>query len=158
MGERVLLNILNRFNRAIHENYYKDLGIIELWENDNLELFKFKVIPNEGFHKDKPYFITCKFNKNDLNNWPLVYLDSEIFDIFKTKQYIENKGKKGIHKGICIKNLSYCYGFYKNFKKICDNNWNIYFFYIITVFNNIQDFGKGNGFRHNFMDLIHEDL
>ncbi len=66
--------ISNLFN-----DYYKDLGSVSLSNDsgDNINIIKIKVIPFEGFHKEKPYVITLKFIDD---KWPLVYIDSEIYD------------------------------------------------------------------------------
>jgi len=62
--------------------------------------------------------------------------------------------REGQHKGICIKNFCYGYNFTKNFKKFCNNEWKNYIYYLITMFNNIQDFEKGNGIKSNYKLLI----
>jgi len=35
-------------------------------------------------------------------NWPLVFIDSVLFDKIKTTQYLQNKGRVGEHKGIWL--------------------------------------------------------
>jgi hypothetical protein len=141
-------------SKTIYSNYYSDLGDTELTDDSTLENIKIKVIPNEGIHAKLEYTITIKFQEED--NWPLIYIDSEIFDKIKTNQYLQNQGKTGNHKGICIKNLSYGYNFKKNFREICNNKWENYIYYLIITFNNIQDFGKGNGFKSkSIIDLMH---
>jgi hypothetical protein len=138
----------------IYNNYYSDLGIVSLDDNtgNDINIIKIKVIPFEGIHKDKEYIITLKFIDNE---WPLVYIDSEIYDKIKTKQYLENRGfNGGYHKGICIKNIAHGYPFIKNFKKICGNEWKNYLYYVIITFNNLQDFEKGTGFVSDYKEII----
>lgn len=77
-----------------------------------------------------------------------------IFDKIKTAQYLQNKGKVGTHKGVCIKNLGYGYNFKKKFRELCDNKWENYIYYLITTFNNIQDFERGNGFKSNYKKIL----
>jgi hypothetical protein len=137
--------------KAIENGFYNDLGNVELTENSTLDKIKIKVIPHEGFHLEKEYFITLKFI-DDM--WPLVFIDSTIYDKIKTNQYLKNKGKVGIHKGICIKNLSYGYAFNKHFKNYCNNKWENYIYYIITVFNNLKDFENGNGIKSNYTKIL----
>ena len=96
--------------------------------------------------------MTLKFQKE--SGWPLVFIDSEIFDRIKTVQYVYNVGKTGAHKGICIKNMSYGYNFNRNFIKLCDNKWENYIYYLITVFNNLQTFEKGSGIRSNYKKIL----
>jgi hypothetical protein len=146
---------LRRFQtiaKAIHTNYYNDLGCIELLENSTLETMRIKVIPHEGIHKNVEYTITCEFQ--EVNNWPFIFIDSEIYDKIKTSQYLQHRGRTGTHKGICIKYLGYAYGFSKNFKNYCDNKWENYIYYLITVFNNLQDFEKGNGLKSNYKTIL----
>lgn len=140
--------------KIINSTYFSDLGKTELIIDDNtqIDIIKIKIIPHEGIHKEIEYTLTIKFQEQ--GNWPLVYIDSEIYDKVKTKQYIENKGFNGIHKGICIKNLSYGYPFIKNFKELCDNKWENYIYYLITLFNNLQDFEKGNGLKSNYKKIL----
>lgn len=140
--------------KIINSTYFSDLGKTELIIDDNtqIDIIKIKIIPHEGIHKEIEYTLTIKFQEQ--GNWPLVYIDSEIYDKVKTKQYIENKGFNGIHKGICIKNLSYGYPFIKNFKELCDNKWENYIYYLITLFNNLQDFEKGNGLKSNYKEIL----
>jgi len=139
--------------KVINSTYFNDLGKIELIINDDIQIdiIKIKVIPYQGIHKDIEYIITIKFQES---NWPFVYIDSEIYDKIKTLQYIENKGANGDHKGICIKNLCYGYPFQKNFKELCDNKWENYIYYLITLFNNIEDFEKGNGIKSNYKEIL----
>jgi len=136
-------------SRAVRDGFYQDLGEIEVLET-TLEELKIKVIPHEGHHASIEYIITLKWDEE----WPLVFIDSEIFDRIKTHQYLQNRGKVGNHKGICIKNFSRGYSFRKNFAQLCDNKWENYLYYLITVFNNIQDFEKGNGFRSNYKEIL----
>jgi hypothetical protein len=138
--------------KAVYGNYYSDLGETDITEDSTLDNLKIKVIPNEGIHASLEYIITIKFQKE--GEWPLVYIDSEIFDKIKTSQYLQNKGKVGEHKGICIKNLGYAYNFNKNFRELCDNKWENYIYYLITLFNNLQDFEKGNGFKSNYKKIL----
>ena len=161
--------------KIVNSEYFNDLGKVELIINDNIDMtlwvnsllrndiIKFKIIPHEGIHKNIEYILTIKFQEQ---NWPhiwpfgsiccvaTIYIDSEIYDKIKTIQYLQNKGFNGIHKGICIKNLSYGYPFIKNFKELCDNKWENYIYYLITVFNNIQDFEKGNGIKSNYKTIL----
>lgn len=146
---------LKRFrniSKAVFGNYYTDLGEVDIAENSTLEDVIIKVTPHEGVHANLDYSITLKFQGND--NWPFVFIDSEIFDKIKTNQYIKNKGRVGEHKGICIKNLGYAYNFNKNFKDLCDNKWENYIYYLITTFNNIQDFERGNGFKSSYKKIL----
>lgn len=148
-------NTMKRFHnisKAVEGKYYSDLGETEIMEESTLEELKIKVVPNEGIHANIDYTITIKFQEE--GNWPLVYIDSEIFDKIKTNQYLQNKGKVGDHKGICIKNLGYAYNFKKNFKELCDNKWENYVYYLITLFNNVQDFEKGNGIKSNYKKIL----
>ena len=140
--------------KIINSTYFDDLGKIELIINDDIQIniIKIKIIPHQGIHKDIEYILTIKFQEQD--NWPLVYIDSEIYNKIKTIQYIENRGRNGEHKGICIRNLSYSYAFTKNFKELCNNKWENYIYYLITLFNNIEDFEKGNGFKSNYKELL----
>jgi hypothetical protein len=142
----------HNISKAVYSNFFSDLGITEITDNTTLEDIKIKVIPNEGIHANLEYTITIKFQEE--GNWPYVYIDSEIFDKLKTNQYLKNKGKVGIHKGICIKNLGYGYNFNNNFKEVCDNKWENYIYYLIITFNNIQDFEKGNGLKSNFKQIL----
>ena len=142
----------SNISKAIYGNYFTDLGMIEIKDESTLEDVKLKVIPNEGIHANIEYTITIRFQEE--GKWPLVYIDSEIFDKIKTNQYLKNKGRVGSHKGICIKNLGYAYNFNKNFKKLCDNKWENYIYYLIITFNNIQDFEKGNGFKTKYKLIL----
>jgi len=142
----------HNISKCIYGKYYNDLGKTEITEDSNLETIKIKVIPHEGIHSGLEYILTIKFQEQ--GNSPLVFVDSEIFDKIKTKQYLQNKGKSGTHKGICIKKLSYAFNFNKNFKELCNNKWENYIYYLITVFNNLQDFDKGNGFKLNYKKIL----
>lgn len=147
---------LRRFQdimKAVSNETYKDLGKTELICTDNptLDIIKIKVIPHEGIHKDIEYIITIKFQ--ELGKWPLVYIDSDIYDKIKTAQYLQNRGYDGDHKGICIKSFSTSYGF-ANFKRLCDNKWENYIYYLITVFNNLEDFEKGVGIRSDYKTIL----
>jgi hypothetical protein len=138
--------------KAIFTGYYADLGNVDIMEDSTLEIIKIKVTPFEGVHKNIEYIITIKFQEE--GNWPLVYIDSKIYDKIKTVQYLQGKGRVGEHKGICIKNLGYSYNFNKNFKDLCGNKWENYIYYLITVFNNLQDFEKGNGIRSSYKNIL----
>jgi len=110
---RRISNIIRSFNNG----YYNDLGKVEIIIDNNelsLDSIKFMVIPFEGIHKNVKYIVTLKYQKD--NNWPLVFIESDIFNKIKTKQYLKNKGKVGDHKGICIKNY-------------CNNKWENYIYY-----------------------------
>ncbi len=139
--------------KALENNYYCDLGYLKFWEEEsNIETMKFKVTPYEGFHKDTEYILTLKFQTD---TWPLVFIDSLIYDRVKTNQYLQNRGKSGDHKGICIKNLSYAYAFTKNFNDYCGNKWENYLYQVITLFNNFDDdFEKGNGIKSNYKEIL----
>lgn len=138
--------------KAVSDNYYSDLGETIIMDDTTIEVVKIQVIPNEGIHKNVPYIITIKFQEE--GTWPLIYIDSEIFDRIKTRQYLQNRGKTGDHKGICIENLSYNYTFNTKFREICDNKWENYLYYLIITFNNIQDFEKGNGIRSDYKQIL----
>ena len=116
-----------------------------------MDVLKIKVIPHEGVHKNKEYFLTLQFQDD---GWPLIFVDSELFDKIKTPQYVQKKGKVGTHKGICIKRFSHGYAFHKNFKELCNNQWENYIYYMITLFNNVQDFEKGIGFKSNYKEIL----
>jgi hypothetical protein len=145
------MNRIFQISKAVYGKYYEDLGETEILDDVTIEEMKIKVTPHEGFHKKKEYRITLKFKEND---WPLVFVDSELFDKIKTPQYNQNKGKVGSHKGICIKRLGHGYAFHTNFKKLCDNKWENYIYYLISLFNNIQDFEKGIGFKSNYKEIL----
>ena len=142
----------HNISKAIYGNFFSDLGITEITDDSTLEDIKIKVIPNEGIHSNLEYTITIKFQEE--GNWHLVYIDSEIFDKIKTNQYLKNKGKVGLHKGVCIKNLGYGYNYNKNFKELCDNKWENYIYYLIITFNNMQDFERGNGFKSKYKQIL----
>jgi hypothetical protein len=148
MSHKRYFNIISAF----YNNYFKDLGNVKLIEeSNNINDIKFTVIPFEGIHKDKEYTVILNFYDE---KWPLIFINSEIYDKIKTNQYLQNKGKVGNHKGICIKNLSYCYAFKKNFKKYCGDKWENYIYNLIVNFNNLQDFEKGNGIKSNYKDVL----
>ena len=138
--------------KAVYSKYYEDLGVADVMEDSTLETIKIKVVPHEGVHKNIDYTITLMFEEAD--EWPRLYIDSEIYDKIKTSQYVQNRGRVGTHKGICIKNMGYGYPFKKNFKELCDNKWENYVYYIITMFNNLQDFEKGNGLKSNYKNIL----
>jgi hypothetical protein len=146
------LKIFRDITKALYTGYYNDLGETELIDEDNLKIIKIRVVPHEGIHKNVNYIITIKFQEEE--NWPLVYIDSEIYDQIKTTQYLQEKGRVGIHKGICIKHISYAYNFNKNFKNLCGNKWENYIYHLICVFNNLQDFEKGNGIKSNYKNIL----
>ena len=137
---------------AVCMGHYTNLGETELMNEDNIENIKIRVVPHEGFHKNINYIITIKFQED--GKWPLIYIDSEIYDKIKTNQYIQDNGKVGQHKGICIKKISYGYNFNNNFKIICGNKWKNYIYYLICTFNNFQDFEKGNGIKSNYKNIL----
>lgn len=142
----------HNISKGVYGEYYIDLGKTEIMEDSTLDNIKIKVIPHEGLHSKIEYIITIQFQEE--GNWPLVFIDSEKFDKIKTSQYLQNKGKVGTHKGICIKKLGYAYNFNKNFRELCDNKWENYIYYLIATFNNIQDFERGNGFKSNYKQIL----
>ena len=146
---------LKRFrdiSKSIYTGYYTDLGQTDIIEESTLENIKISCIPHEGIHEKIKYTITIKFQED--RNWPHVYIDSEIYDKVKTGQYLKGKGKAGEHKGICIKNLCYGYAFPKHFKELCDNKWENYIYHLICMFNNLQDFEKGNGIKSSYKNIL----
>jgi len=146
---------LKRFrdiSKSLYTGYYTDLGQTDIIEESTLENIKISCIPHEGIHAKIKYIITIKFQED--GNWPLVYIDSEIYDKIKTNQYLQEKGRAGQHKGICIKKLSYAYGFDINFKNLCDNKWENYIYHLICMFNNLQDFEKGNGIKLSYKNIL----
>ena len=148
---------LKRFNaiaKAFNLNSFRDLGETELIETDEVSTVIFTVTPYEGIHQNKKYTVTLKFQEAD--SWPGVYIDSEIYDQIKTSDYLQNRGFRGSpHKGICIKDLSYAYSFAKNFKEKCGNEWKNYIYNLMVVFNNLQDFEKGNGLKSAYKNILH---
>jgi|TARA_Y100000389_G_scaffold9287_1_gene8661 hypothetical protein len=138
--------------KVVYGGYYTDLGNTEIMDDSTLENIKLCVVPHEGIHQYVKYIITIKFQEE--GSWPLIYIDSELYDKIKTNQYLQEKGRIGQHKGICIKNLGYGYNFNKNFKDICGNMWENYIYYLICVFNNLQDFEKGNGIKSNYKTIL----
>ena len=146
---------LKRFSvisHAVKGGYYTDLGNTEIMDESTLENIKLHVVPDEGVHKDIKYIITIKFQEE--GTWPLVYIDSDIYDKIKTRQYLQDRGRVGQHKGICIKNLGHGYIFNTNFLKFCGNKWENYIYNLICVFNNLQDFEKGNGIKSNYKNIL----
>jgi hypothetical protein len=139
-------------SKAVYGQNYSDLGETDITEDSTLDVVKIKVTPHEGVHANSEYTITIKFQEE--GSWPLVYVDSELFDKIKTRQYFQNRGAAGAHKGICIKNLGYGYAFTKNFRELCGNKWENYVYYLINLFNNLQDFKKGNGFKSNYKQIL----
>ena len=142
-----IMNIIT----AIAEGYYNDLAKVNYINTGSINKLELHVKPYEGIHSNIPYHLIIKFINND---WPRIFVNSLIFDKIKTNQYLNNQEIHGEHKGICIKNFSYGYAFRKNFKKYCANKWKNYIYYIITIFNNIQDFEKGNGFKSNYKKIL----
>lgn len=143
--------------KLISNGFYSSLGEIDLlMDEENFNILYLKVIPHEGFHSKIPYYLKLTYNWNpeSFEGFPLIHINSELFDKIKTNQYLKNLGKAGIHKGICVKNLSYSYNFKTNFKKYCDNKWENYIYYLITIFNNMEDFEKGNGFKSNYREIL----
>ena len=138
--------------KVVYGGYYTDLGNTEIMDDSTLENIKLCVVPHEGIHQYVKYIITIKFQEE--GSWPLIYIDSELYDKIKTNQYLQEKGRIGQHKGICIKNLGYGYNFNKNFKDICGNMWENYIYNLICVFNNLQDFEKGNGIKSNYKTIL----
>ena len=139
--------------KSLCNDEYKDLGKISFLDNDvdNISNIKINIIPYEGVHKDIEYTLTLKYRTDD---WPGIYVDSPLFDKIKTSRYLSNKGRAGEHKGICIEKLSYGYAFKKNFKLYCNDNWKSYVYYVISILNNIHEFEKGNGFRHDYKEIL----
>ena len=146
------LKRVRNIRTSIDTGYYADLGQIDFIEESTIENIKLSCIPHEGFHAKLKYTFTVKF-RND-GEWPLVYIDSEKYDKIKTSRYLSGKGKNGEHKGICIHDLSHGYTFTSNFKNLCGNKWENYIYNLIIVFNNLQDFGGGNGIRKNYKELL----
>lgn len=143
-----LYNIIKKINRG----FYKDLAKVEYIENDNIKILKIKVTPFEGIHKNVSYIITCKFQ--GIRVWPHIFIDSKLYDKIKTRQYLQNKGRNGNHKGICIKKMSHGYNFNTYFEYLCGNKWENYIYNLIVFFNNIQDIQKGNGIKSNYKDIL----
>ena len=151
----IMTTQLKRFRditKAVYGGYYTDLGNTEIMDESTLENIKLRVVSHEGVHKDIQYIITIKFQEE--GNWPLVYIDSDIYDKIKTKNYLQERGRVGQHKGICIKNIGYGYQFNNNFKNLCGNKWENYIYNLICVFNNLQDFEKGNGIKSNYKTIL----
>jgi len=138
-------------SKSVYGGKYEDLGETEIMEESTLDVLKLKVIPHEGVHMKKDYTLTLQFQEE---GWPRVFVDSELFDKIKTSQYLHGKGKVGSHKGICIKGFTHGYAFHKNFKELCNSQWENYIYYMITLFNNVQDFEKGNGFKSNYKEIL----
>jgi len=49
--------------------------------------------------------------------------------------------------------MGYGYIFNKYFKNLCGNKWENYIYNLICVFNNLQDFEKGNGIKSNYKNI-----
>ena len=146
--------------KSLCKNKYNDLGIISFSDDtSDTKIIKIHIIPHEGVHKDIEYTLTLKYRTDDNENttWPGIYIDSPLFDKIKTSRYLSNSGKNGGHKGICIEKLSYGYAFKKNFKLYCNDNWKNYVYYVISILNNIHEFEKGNGFRHDYKKILKID-
>ena len=141
--------------KAVHDDFYKDLGKIEFIENENVTEIQIKVRPHEGIHKDKEYNLRLKFQTISLA-WPYVFIDSPIYDPIKTERYIKDSGKNGSHKGICIRNIGYGYAFTKNFKNYCNNDWKNYLYYVIVFFNNPLDIEHANGFKTDYKKILED--
>ena len=137
---------------SIDTGYYADLGQTAFLEESTLENIKISCIPHEGIHAKLTYTITIKFQGD--GEWPLVYIDSEIYDKIKSTRYLTGKGKSGEHKGVCSKYLGQRYTFTTNFEKRCGNIWENYIYNLIVMFNNLQDFEKGNGIRTNYKEIL----
>ena len=120
------IKIFHEISKAVYTNRYETLGLVTIDDISTMKTIILNVIPHDGFHKDIQYNITLKYH--DDNSWPYLYIDSDIFNQIKTLRYINNKGKNGDHKGICIKNLSNGYSFHKYFNQYCDNKWEIYIY------------------------------
>ena len=137
-------------SKAIYWNYYENIA--NVWNLRWKHARTYKNKSNSIWRNSRKYRILNI--RNSESEWPYIYIYSEIFDKIKTKQYLHNIGKNGIHKGICIKNLSHSYNFCNNFKNFCNNKWENYFYYLIITFNNIQDFEKGNGIKSSYKTIL----
>lgn len=149
-----LLNIQN----AINDGHYSHLGEVEISEETTLEQVKIMVIPHEGFHANLEYRLTIKFQGE--GEWPHIHIDSDVFDAIKTADYKNNKGHRGgEHKGVCIHEF-YHTSFYKNFKRLCNNKWEVYVYYLIGTFNDFQEIepvAEGNaitGIARNYKQIL----
>jgi len=47
--------------KSVNNEYYSDLGVVEINEESNIEKMIIEVTPHEGFHKEKKYFITLSY-------------------------------------------------------------------------------------------------
>ena len=65
-------------------------------DESTIENIKIRVVPHEGVHKDVNYIITIKFQEE--GNWPLIYIDSDIYDKIKTNRYLQEKGRSNVGK------------------------------------------------------------
>lgn len=151
---KIILIIIHDIMKELSKGFYNKFGDINIIsEDDDITILKISVLPNEGVHEKFPYVITIKFREK--GEWPLVYIDSEIYDKIKTTQYLQGQGYAGgEHKGICIKYITNGYSFKKNFKEICEDDWNIYISLLICTFNNLQDFEKGNGIKSTYKNIL----
>lgn len=139
---QILKDILSTIKKYDYKNYFD--GNIEIDESTNMSEIVLNIIPNNGFHANLTIILTLKISDQC---FPLIYVDSPIYDKLKTKNYINNQGSLGEHKGICIHKLYRNEGFYKNFKILCNNEWKNYVIYIINMFvYNIDDLYGAIGF------------
>ena len=67
------------------------------------------IIPTRNREKELNNLLRALDHANNLIDEMLIY------DKIKTRQYLQEKGRVGQHKGICIKNLGYAYNFNINF-------------------------------------------
>lgn len=122
-------------------------------DSDDVNNIACTVKPHEGFHKNEIYKLNLIFRDN--NQWPDVFVESDIFDKITTNQYKKNKGRSGNHHGICIKDLGYGYSFNKYFKQNCKNEWCNYLILLISTLNDYDNIAeKGNGIRHDFKSIL----
>ena len=79
---------------------------------------------------------------------------------YSSEQGLQTQGRSLIDQGgVCMcgnhfKNVGYGYCFNKNFKNFCGNKWENYIYNLICVFNNLQDFEKGNGIKLNYKNIL----
>ena len=137
--------------KAVSDNKYEEQGEVELTGDSTTEVMRLIVVPRDGFHQGHPYTLTIKFYDP---HWPRLFIDSPIYDRIKTNQYWNNQGRVGEHKGICIKQFSYCYTFDKHFKNLCDNKWEAYVDILISFFNYAENIGKANGIKSNYKKIL----
>ena len=153
-NSKTLLKMYREIMEALRKEHFSEFGDIKhIPEDDDINILKLSVSPHDGVHKERPYVMTIKFREKE--EWPLVYIDSEIYDKIKTNQYLRGQGYAGgEHKGICIKYITNGYSFKKNFKEICKDKWDIYISLLICTFNNLQDFEKGNGIKSTYKNIL----